>query len=97
MLTPTLTLVIETDPQVIKVSFTSDKLIVELTDGRSLLVPLSWYPRLFHATLAERENWRLLGDGYAIERPDLNEHISIEGLLARRRSDESERSFTAQK
>ncbi len=87
------TLVLEADPQVIEVSFTSDKLIVELTDGRSLLVPLSWYPRLFHATLTERENWQLLGDGYAIEWPDLDEHIGIEGLLAGRRSGESERSI----
>ena len=87
------TLVLEADPQVIEVSFTSDKLIVELTDGRSLLVPLSWYPRLFHATPAERENWQLLGDGYAIEWPDLDEHIGIEGLLAGRRSGENERSI----
>lgn len=87
------TLVLEADPQVIKVAFTNDKLIVNLADDRSLLVPLSWYPRLFHATSAERGNWLILGDGYAIEWPDLDEHIGIEGLLAGRRSGESEQSI----
>lgn len=87
------TLVLEADPQVIEISFTADKLIVDLADNRSLLVPLSWYPRLLYATPAERQNWRLLGDGYAIEWPDLDEHIGIEGLLAGRRSGESERSI----
>lgn len=87
------TLVLEADPQAVDISFTTDKLIVDLSDGRSLLVPLSWYPRLYHATLAERNNWQLLGDGYAIEWPDLDEYIGIEGLLAGRRSGESERSL----
>jgi hypothetical protein len=68
-------------------------MIVDLSDGRSLLVPLEWYPRLVHASPKERSNWRLLGDGYAIEWPDLDEHIGIEGLLAGRRSGESKKSF----
>ena len=87
------TLVLDTDPQVVEIAFTDDKLIANLADDRSLLVPLSWYPRLFHATLVERENWQILGDGYAIEWPDLDEHIGIEGLLAGRRSGESEQSI----
>lgn len=87
------TLVLEADPQAVDISFTADKLIVELSDGRSLLVPLSWYPRLQHAVPAERNNWQLLGDGYAIEWPDLDEHIGIEGLLAGRRSGESQHSL----
>ncbi len=87
------TLVLETDPQIIDISFTNDKFIIALADERTLSVPLSWYPRLFHATSEERENWLLLGEGYAIEWPDLDEHIGIEGLLAGRRSGESERSF----
>lgn len=87
------TLVLEADPQVINVSFSSDKLIVDLADDRSLLVPLSWYPRLYHASAPERQNWQLLGDGYAIEWPDLDEHIGIEGLLAGRKSGESQKSF----
>ena len=61
--------------------------------GRSLIVPLTWYPRLLHGTPAERQNWQLLGDGYAIEWPDLDEHIGIEGLLAGRRSSESQKSL----
>lgn len=66
---------------------------VELADGRQIIVPLEWYLRLFHGTPRERKNWQLLGDGYAIEWPDLDEHIGIEGLLARRRSRESEKSL----
>ena len=87
------TLVLEADPQVVDVSFTTDKLSVDLSDGRSLLVPLFWYPRLYHAISAERNNWQLLGDGYAIEWPDLDEYIGIEGLLAGRRSGENKRSL----
>ena len=56
-------------------------------------IPLEWYPRLVHALPEERQNWQLLGDGYAIEWPDLDEHIGIEGLRAGRRSGESEKSF----
>jgi len=67
--------------------------IVELIDGRSLIVPLSWYTRLLHASQAERQNWQLLGDGYAIEWVDLDEHIGIEGLLAGRHSGESHHSL----
>lgn len=76
-----------------KVSLDPDHLVVELADGRSLLVPLEWYPRLYHATEKERQNWQLLGGGYAIEWPDLDEHIGVEGLLAGRRSGESAASL----
>jgi hypothetical protein len=72
---------------------TDEKVIVDLADGRSLSVPLAWYPRLLHASPEERHNWQLLGDGYAIEWVDLDEHIGVEGLLAGRRSSESQRSF----
>lgn len=71
------------------VRITDDKLIVDLADGRSLCVPLSWYPRLLHGTEKERRHWELLGEGYAIAWPDLDEHIGVEGLLAGRRSGES--------
>ncbi|OGW18043.1 MAG: hypothetical protein A3G93_08825 [Nitrospinae bacterium RIFCSPLOWO2_12_FULL_45_22] len=77
----------------INVTITDEKLTVDLDDGRSLIVPLDWYPRLVHASPKERNNWQLLGDGYAIEWPDLDEHIGIEGLLAGRRSGESKESF----
>ena len=87
------TLVLEKDPIAVKVAVTSGHLVVELADGRSLIVPLEWYPRLLHGSDSEQQNWQLLGDGYAIEWPDLDEHIGIEGLLAGRRSGESEASF----
>jgi hypothetical protein len=87
------TLMLETEPLATQVSITNEKLVVDLLDGRSLSVPLSWYPRLLHASPAERQYWQLLGDGYAIEWPDLDEHIGIEGLLAGRSSGESHQSF----
>jgi hypothetical protein len=87
------TLVLEQDPVAVNVMVERDKFVVDLADGRSLVVPLSWYPRLHHGTDAERQNWQLLGDGYAIEWPELDEHIGVEGLVAGRRSGESEESF----
>lgn len=84
---------LEHEPVAVGGSLTEDKLIVDLQDGRSLAVPLAWYPRLVHASEAERQNWQLLGDGYAIEWPDLDEHIGVEGLLAGRRSGESDASL----
>ncbi len=88
-----ITLTLETEPIANQVICTDDKLIVDLTDGRSISIPLDWYPRLLHALPQERQNWQILGDGYAIEWVDLDEHIGIEGLLAGKRSGESQRSF----
>ena len=88
-----ITLVLEKEPTASMIEFTHDHLIVNLTDGRQLKVPLDWYPRLFNASPDERQNWQLLGDGYAIEWPDLDEHIGVEGLLAGRRSGESQKSL----
>jgi hypothetical protein len=87
------TLTLEIEPLAAQISLTDEKLIVDLVDGRSLIIPLSWYPRLLNASQQERQNWQLLGDGYAIEWIDLDEHIGIEGLLAGRRSGESHHSF----
>ena len=87
------TLVLEADPVAVDIEMNDNTFTVNLTDGRALTVPLEWYPRLYHASKAERNNWQLLGDGYAIEWPDLDEHIGVEGLLAGRRSGESERSI----
>lgn len=87
------TLVLEIEPVAREVVVTEDELTVMLSDGRRVSVPLAWYPRLFYATEAERQNWELLGDGYAIEWPDLDEHIGVEGLLAGRSSGESARSL----
>lgn len=75
------------------VSVTDDTLTVDLADGRTLSVPLAWYPRLLHGTPEERRNWRLIGDGVGIHWPDLDEDISIQGLLLGRRSGESQASL----
>jgi hypothetical protein len=75
------------------VAFGDDVLIVELVDGRRLSVPIAWYPRLAHATPSERANWQLIGHGQGIHWPDLDEDVSVEDLLAGRRSGESPKSF----
>jgi hypothetical protein len=87
------TLTLDTEPLATQINVTEDKLVIELVDGRSLIIPLSWYPRLLNASHQEKQNWQLLGDGYAIEWIDLDEHIGIEGLLAGKRSGESHKSF----
>jgi hypothetical protein len=65
-----------------------------MKDGRALIVPLSWLPRLLHATDEERANWIIVGDGYGIEWPNLDEHVLVEGLFAGRRSQESDKSLS---
>ncbi|HEX2202324.1 MAG TPA: DUF2442 domain-containing protein [Longimicrobium sp.] len=72
---------------------TDDALTVELADGRVLSVPLVWYPRLAHGTPEERNHWRLIGRGEGIHWPDLDEDLSVEGLLAGRPSGESQQSL----
>lgn len=76
-----------------RVTCSGDALTVELADGRTLSVPLSWYPRLLHGLPAERSNWELIGEGDGIHWPDLDEDVSVEGLLAGRRSGETKRSL----
>lgn len=75
------------------VTITADTLTAELADGRTISVPLAWYPRLMHATETERDNWRLIGDGEGIHWADLDEDISVAGLLAGRPSGESQQSL----
>jgi len=87
------TLVLEDDPVALDLTVARGRILVHLADGRMLSVPLAWYPRLVHASAAERANWRLLGGGYAIEWPDLDEHIGVAGLLAAHRSGESPASL----
>jgi hypothetical protein len=87
------TLVLEVEPVAVEVTVTGEELAVELADGRRIVVPLAWYPRLLHASDEERRNWQLLGDGYAVEWPDLDEHIGVEGILAGRPGGESPQSL----
>ena len=68
-------------------------LIVQLADGRAISLPLDWYPRLAYATPQERNNWRLIGGGEGIHWPDLDEDLSVAGLLAGRKSGESPQSL----
>ena len=69
------------DERVAAVEFTADALSVSLKDGRTISVPLAWYPRLLNATEAQRKNWQVAGGGYGIHWPDLDEDLSTEGLL----------------
>lgn len=80
-------------PTAENVRVTDDTLSVDLSDGRTISVPLAWYPRLTHASQGEQNNWRLIGKGYGIHWEDLDEDISIEGLLAGKPSRESQTSF----
>jgi hypothetical protein len=75
------------------VKVTEDTLIVDLSDGRTLSVPLAWFPRLLHGTPEERNTWRLIGDGEGIHWPDLDEDISVENLILGKPSGESQKSF----
>ena len=74
-------------------SVSKDSLTIELADGRTITAPLAWYPRLQHGTPAERNNWRLIGNGEGIHWPDLDEDISVKNVLAGKRSGESPGSF----
>lgn len=75
------------------VTVTEDTLSVDLSDGRTISVPLAWYPRLMHGLQKERDNWRLTGKGYGIHWEDLDEDISVENLLLGQASGESQASF----
>jgi len=77
------TLVLETEALATEISVANEELKVDLADGRRIIVPLAWYPRLLHASPSERRNWQLLGGGYAIEWPGLDEHIGVEGFVSR--------------
>ena len=80
-------------PNAEEVSVTEDTLSVDLSDGRTISVPLAWFPRLVHATEDERNNWRLIGKDHGIHWKDIDEDISVEGLLAGKPSGESQASF----
>lgn len=80
-------------PNAERVSVTDDTLSVELSDGRSLTVPLTWFPRLLHGTAVERGRWRLIGRGEGIRWEAIDEDISVESLLAGKPSGESQESL----
>jgi Protein of unknown function (DUF2442) len=75
------TLAVELHPQAINIEYTDSLLIVELADGRSISAPLVWFPRLSKASKEQLENWELLGDGEGIHWPDVDEDLSVTGLL----------------
>ncbi len=91
------TLVIERDVFAVDVSFSEDAMSISLDDGRTISVPLAWYPRLLSGTSEERERFELIGDGEGIHWPDLDEDISVESILAGRRSSESSSSLAGWK
>lgn len=74
-------LALAADERVSSVSFTNESLSVGLMDGRTITVPLVWFPRLLEATNAQRNHWEVRGGGYGIHWPDLDEDLSTEGLL----------------
>jgi len=69
------------DPRAVGVVVDDDELTVDLADRRRVTVPLVWFPRLLHASPAQRRNWRFIGDGQGIHWPDVDEDLSVDGLL----------------
>jgi hypothetical protein len=68
--------------RVVDVHFDDDTMSVDLADGRTITVPLAWYPRLLDATMAQREQWEVCGGGFGIHWPEVDEDLSTQGLLA---------------
>lgn len=88
------TLAVQIDtPTANSVSVSEDTLSVELSDGRTISVPIEWFPRLVHASPQERARWRLIGNGQGIHWEDIDEDISVAGLLAGKPSGESQASL----
>lgn len=79
--------------RIINVTVTYDTLSVDLEDGRTIAIPIGWYPRLAYGTPAERANFQISGAGYGIHWPDLDEDIGVEGVLLGKKSSESQASF----
>ncbi len=80
-------------PKAEDVKVSKDTLTVNLSDGRTIAVPIAWFPRLVHATQEERKHWKLIGRGHGIHWQDIDEDISVEGLLTGKPSGESQQSF----
>ena len=75
------------------VTVTEEAITIDLTDGRTIIAPLMWYPRLWYGTVEERNNFEIIGNGNLIHWPDLDEDLSVVGILAGRRSGESQKSL----
>ena len=75
------------------VTISKEEVTVHLVDGRTIIVPLVWFPRLLHGKAKERKNWQLIGNGQGIHWPDLDEDISVRNLLLGQPSGESQASF----
>lgn len=80
-------------PKAQQVVLTDDALTVDLSDGRTISVPLAWYPRLLHSTPIERNNWRFIGGNEGIHWPDIDEDISVKNIILGKPSGESQKSF----
>ena len=83
----------QSEPRGRSVTVSEEALTVELVDGRTIIVPIVWYPRLWHGTAEERNNFEFVGDGAYIHWPDLDEDLTVAGLLAGRPSGESPQSL----
>src|SRR6266849_7235558 len=84
-----------TPPRIISITVTDDTVSADLEDGRTIAVPIGWYPRLAHGTPAERANLQVSGAGYGVHWPDLDEDIGVEGLLLGKHSPESHLHLSA--
>lgn len=80
-------------PVIQTIEITDDSLAVDLSDGRTITVPLAWYPRLLHGSLKERQTWRLISNGSGIHWPQLDEDISLKNIILGQPSGESQTSF----
>ncbi len=81
------------EARALQLAVSNEALSVDLVDGRTIIVPLAWCPRLWHATPAERDRFEIFGDGAFIHWPDLDEDLTVAGLLAGHRSGESPQSL----
>ncbi len=80
-------------PKAQHVVITDDALTVDLSDGRTISVPLAWYPRLLHGTSGDRDNWRFIGENEGMHWPELDEDISVKNIILGKPSGESQKSF----
>ena len=75
------TLAVQADERIKEVEFTGTSIVVDLVDGRSIAVPLTWYPRLLNATPEQRSQWEICGGGYGLHWESIDEDLSVEGML----------------